>query len=217
MIKMMSNKSELSIGILIILISVLVLFLVPKNIQGGSETGKIMMNLTITKSIGLSLSNRLATNITFTNSTCATSNLECPIIADGVTRNNATYNNVTGIGNANGTNYSVSNSGNTFEDICAIAVGNLTCAPAQGCGNDMIIMKGNATWENTTIPNGPLSPGLNEWTGDYASANDSAAHLANGGIVYLRFWLRVPTSIVPGNYNTTYKFCAVESGTTCTC
>jgi hypothetical protein len=220
-----SNKSEMSALILIMVVSGLVVLLVPKGIDAGTQTGPILMNLSITKSIGISLSNILARNITFTNASCAVAygNSECPILTsvNGVGTsvwNNATYNNN---GSATiSTNYSISNSGNTFEDICAIAIGNLTCAPGQGCGSDMIIMKGNATWGNATTGTTPAFWGsntYNEWTADYASANVSAGKLANGATIYLRFWLQAPTAIVPGNYNTTYRFCAVENGGACTC
>jgi hypothetical protein len=213
-----SNKSEISAGLLILIISLLLVMVVPKVIQAPATSGPYPMNLTIYKSVALSLSNVLASNITYTNSTCSVTNLDCPVETGSV--NNATWNNVTAGSGFNGTYYNITNNGNTFEDICAITNKNLTCSPNQGCGADVIIMRGNATWVNGTTKNGPMNltaTGYNEWTATYSEANVTAGKLTAGSTVHLRFWLKVPSSIVPGNYNATYTFCAVENGNACSC
>lgn len=174
--------------------------------------GPYPMNMSITQTIALTLSSKLAEGIFYTNVTGAQSNVQYSL-STSTTANNATWNWLSGTGV---TYYNISNGGNTNEDICGIANAVITCSPATpGCGSNNIQL-GNATWVNGTSSN-PGSSGTNIWVTAYGSANKTATSLAQAGVIHLRYWLSVPANLPAGTYNTTFTYCAVEAGQACTC
>jgi len=177
----------------------------------SDEQGPYPMNLSISTSIAITISNRLAQGIFYTNDTGSASNVQYPVNTGQA--ENATWNYGGGTG---GTFYNITNAGTTAEDICGKASTNLTCSPlTPGCGSNTILLT-NSTWSNSTTST-PAYPGSNIWTGSYNTVNLTAIALPKSNTIHVRYWLNVPANIDSGTYNTTFAYCAVESGQPCTC
>jgi len=175
------------------------------------QHGPYPMNMSITTAIAISLSDKLAEGIFYTNDTGAENgtNVQYPVNTQQV--ENATWNYVT-VNRI--TWYNITNTGTTDEDICGKATTDLMCNPlTTGCGNTEILIA-NATWSNSTS-NDPPYPGPYEWGTSYPG-NLAADSLSKDNTIYTRYWLNVP-NVPAGTYNTTFTYCAVESGVTCNC
>ena len=183
----------------------------------SEEQGPYPMNLSISTSIAITLSNRLALGIFYTNDTGAWNNLQYPVNTGQGENATWNYGNGTGV-----TQYNITNAGTTAEDICGRAATQLACSPeTPGCGSETILLV-NATWVNSTTNTpspgaNPLYPGSNIWATAYASVNLTARALPKSNTIHVRYWLNIPSSLDSGKYNTTFTYCAVEAGQTCTC
>ena len=183
-----------------------------ESVSSETVTSPKPMNVSISTTIALTVSDNLTAGIFYTNITGSENNVQYPVDADNT--HNATWNYLGGTG---GTQYYINNNGTTGEDICGEAVTVLTCSPSTPqCGSETIGL-GNATWSNNTQATTPAYPAPNIWTTDSTNANSTAKNLAKSGTIYTRYWLYVPNYVSTGTYNTTFKYCAVVSGSSCDC
>jgi hypothetical protein len=125
------------------------------------------------------------------------------------TNDNPAINNTNGVEGGTAYNITIDSSTTVNVDLYNDASGNLV-------SGSYIIAIGNVTHKSNITSN----------TGDNLVATDSIAlsttysiignnvcqSLAANSNCWIRYWLDSPTAQPPGNYTTTYKYCAVENG-----
>ena len=212
------NFNKISKGVssaILVFLFIIAIVLILTNtsyILAQSAENQTIMNASIQQVIGIELSYELAGGIFFTNTT--TIYYQYPIT------NMTVWNNATR--NYNGTNFGTlyrvnASSGNKVNiRLCHCACDHLSCSNSSQCGNSFLNISG-VGWSNYTLTNSthPSFPPLQNFT-----APDNfqiiAPDLAAGLGIYLRYWIDPePNSVPSGQYNTTYRFKAVETSQDC--
>ena len=176
---------------------VILIFLQNLSIQGLAVDTSTPSNVSIFKSIAISLSTNLTNGIVF------------PDVHFLPSYNvSAAHNNDSSL---NGTGYyiSVSPDGNSQVSLCLRASGgmNTTAGDVIGIGNETYATYANLT--NSTIPSIDSKLAMNTTYYNYENA------ISPGNVDYMRFWLDVPAGQASGSYSNLVYFKAVSTGTSC--
>jgi len=188
------------------------LFVVFQIMAGAQESPTYPMNVSLISVYSLTISDKLAEGVWFTNETGYKVNIQYPLLS-GSSDNNATWNyNATD----DKTEYWIYVSGSVLVDICNGAKDNLCSNPdCAGVDNEEIVI-GNVTWNSTTTNDASYPSILSSipMVKGYDNTN-KIFNIGSDTYVYLRYWLDIPPAYPAYNYSTIYKIQAVLAGETC--
>ena len=168
-------------------------------LTGFASSGSTTSNVTISKSISLTLSTNLSNGINFGNLTVSSgSNFNGSSNYDGASATNTTTYFV-----------NISSTSTINVDLCIKGNGNLTSS-----GGDKILLA-NETYSNATTTSGTV-PLIGNEVSLTTTGVKSGGNLAPGDLGYYRFWLDLNPNIPTGSYNNTVTFTGMETGAACT-